>query len=484
MSILAAYAVPHPPLIVHGVGGGREQGISSTIEAYREVACRVADLAPQTLVISSPHSTCYLDYLHISGGPGASGTFAQFGDAKDGSTVAYDTEFVEALCRAAQEDGLAAGTAGERERDLDWGVLIPLHFIQQEYDVRGEAGARPADYRVVRIGLSGLSPREHYRLGELVQKVAGDLDRSTVYIASGDLSHKLAADGPYGYAPDGPVFDDLVCRAFSTGDFLALLTADPALCERAAECGLRSFQIMAGALDRTAVKPELLSHEGPFGVGYGVAAFTPTGPVGQDAERALGDAYDAWHARDMERRRATESPWVALARFSLESYVRDGTRVDPAHDLPEQLAASLPDELVTTRAGAFVSLKKNGELRGCIGTILPVQRSLAHEICANAVSAGCRDPRFSPVEEDELPELVYDVDVLSAPEAIDGPEQLDPARYGVIVSGPGGKRGLLLPDLDGMDTVEEQVRIAARKGGIDLSGPGVSYERFTVTRHL
>ena len=512
MSILAAFAVPHPPLIVPGVGHGREKGISATMAAYREVARRIADLAPETIVISSPHATMYLDYLHISSGAGARGSFARFDDLADGSRVTYDEEFVAALCQAAASCGLPAGTEGEREPALDWGVLVPLHFVQEEYAARkaagkstkGEGGNPPA-YRVVRIGLSGLSPRDHYRLGELVQQVAGALDRRIVYVASGDLSHKLAADGPYGYAPEGPVFDGYVCRAFETGDFLALLTADPSMCERAAECGLRSFQIMAGALDRTPVRPELLSHEGPFGVGYGVAAFTPTGPTGSDPARAFGEQYEAWHADDMARRKREESPYVQLARFALELYVRKRQRPtlpagyaeaqtwaregraaaddgDPRTP-PAALLGSLPPEAFSTRAGAFVSLKKNGQLRGCIGTILPTREALAAEICANAVSAGCRDPRFSPVEAGELGELVYDVDVLSAPEDIAGPEELDPARYGVIVSCD-GRRGLLLPDLDGVDTVDEQVRIAARKGGIDLADPDVRFQRFTVTRYV
>ena len=505
MSILAAFAVPHPPLIVPGVGHGREKGISATITAYREVARRIADLAPETIVISSPHATMYLDYLHLSGGAGAQGSFARFGDPADGSRVAYDEEFVGALCRAAASCNLPAGTDGEREPALDWGVLVPLHFVQEEYAARKAAGADLPAYRVVRMGLSGLSPRDHYRLGELVQQVAGALGRRTVYVASGDLSHKLAESGPYGYAPEGPVFDDYVCRAFEAGDFLALLTADPGMCERAAECGLRSFQIMAGALDRTPVRPELLSHEGPFGVGYGVAAFTPTGPAGSDPARAFGEQYEAWHADDMARRKRAESPYVQLARFALELYVEKRQRPtlparyaeaqawareeraaaddDDPRTPPAALLGSLPPEAFSTRAGAFVSLKENGQLRGCIGTILPTRETLAAEICANAVSAGCHDPRFSPVEAGELDELVYDVDVLSAPEDIAGPEELDPARYGVIVS-CGGRRGLLLPDLDGVDTVDEQVRIAARKGGIDLADPDVRFQRFTVTRYV
>ena len=150
-------------------------------------------------------------------------------------------------------------------------------------------------------------------------------------------------------------------------------------------------------------------------------------------------------------------------------------------DLPKDL--TLPDELATTQAGCFVSLKKDGELRGCIGTIAPTRESLAAEICANAVSAAVHDPRFAPVRADELDELVYDVDVLSPPEPIEGPEQLDVRRYGVIVSTDDGRRGLLLPDLDGVDTVDEQIDIAARKGGIDPARDSWRLERFEVVRH-
>ena len=484
MSILADYAVPPPPLIVPRVGGGRERDIQATIDAYREVARRIADLAPETIVISSrirrpTSTTCTSQAEQARAEPSRSSATAPTAAALP-TTKSSSTPCAVLRMRVT----FLPAPAGERNPDLDWGVLVPLHFVQEEYEQRADTGVELPAYRVVRIGLSGLSPRAHYQLGELVQHVAEELGRRCVFIASGDLSHKLKEDGPYGFAPDGPVFDDFICRAFSEGDLLSLLTADPGMCERAAECGLRSFQIMAGALDRTPVRAELLSHEGPFGVGYGIAAFTPTGAAGSDASRAIGDQYDAWHADDMARRKAAESPWVQLARYSLESYVREGRRIDPAHNLPDDLANSMPDELFSTQAGAFVSLKKDGQLRGCIGTILPTRDTLAAEICANAVSAGCRDPRFSPIKADELDELVYDVDVLSAPERISGPEELDPKRYGVIVSASRGRRGLLLPDLDGVDTVEEQIRIAARKGGINPDESSVTLERFTVTRHL
>ncbi|AEB07757.1 AMMECR1 domain protein [Coriobacterium glomerans PW2] len=465
MPVLAAFALPHPPLILPRIGHGREHEISSTVEAYHEVARRVAELEPETIVLSSPHSPMFADYLHIAPGSGARGTFAQFGDESDGSNVRYDEEFVDELSRRADRDGLRAGTFGGPAQDLDWGVLVPLHFIEESY----------RDFRLVRISLSGLSPLDHYHLGQLVLASADALSRRVVMIASGDLSHKLSSEGPYGFAEEGSVFDALVCETFQSGELDRLLTIDPALAERAAECGLRSFQIMAGTLDRTPITSELLCYEGPFGVGYGIGAFTPIDAPGTDEARAYGSRYEQSHEQEMRTLRENEDPLVRLARTSLEHYVHERT----ALILPDDT----PAELLGRRSGAFVSIKKHGQLRGCIGTIEPVHADLAYEIIDNAVSAGCRDPRFPPVSIDELDELVYDVDVMGTPEPVTSIDELDPSRFGVIVSGSDGRRGLLLPDLDGVDSVEDQVSIAARKGGIDPSEPGVRLERFSVERH-
>lgn len=468
MGIVAAFAVPHPPLIIPAVGQGRERGIQRTIDAYDEVGRRVAKFAPDTIVVSTPHSVMYRDYNHISPGPGARGSFAQFGAPQASYEAQYDQEFTCGLDAYASQHGLAAGTDYERDSALDHATMIPLHFIQAHY----------RDFKLVRIGLSGLSPADHYRLGMAVQTVANQLGRRVVYVASGDLSHKLTSDGPYGYAPEGPKFDEKICQIFRTGDFLQLLTMDRGFADRAAECGLRSFQIMAGALDGVPVRCELLSHEGPFGVGYAVAAFTPeTGSISEDARdaRRFLPRYQQWHKEQMGERKAHEDPLVSLARKSLETYVRTHKRIE--------VPKGLPSELYDTRSGCFVSLKENGELRGCIGTILPSRDSLAQEICANAISAGCHDPRFLPVRADELDELVYSVDVLGRPEPISSKDQLNPRQYGVIVSTPDGRRGLLLPDLDGVDTPDEQVSIAARKGGIDPDDPSVRLERFQVVRH-
>jgi len=169
-----------------------------------------------------------------------------------------------------------------------------------------------------------------------------------------------------------------------------------------------------------------------------------------------------------------KSEHVRLAEYSISHFVKTGKTA--------ALSENLPKELTEGKAGVFVSIKKYGALRGCVGTIKPVTKNTANEILRNAVSACSEDPRFPPVTEDELPALTVSVDVLSPPEAISSADLLDVKRYGVIVTS-GYKRGLLLPNLDGVDTVDEQVSIAMQKAGI-YSDECIELERFEVIRYL
>ena len=158
---------------------------------------------------------------------------------------------------------------------------------------------------------------------------------------------------------------------------------------------------------------------------------------------------------------------------NFENYIKQGKIITPPLDLP--------GEMINQKAGVFVSLKKNGNLRGCIGTFIPTQENIAQEIIKNAISAAVDDPRFSPVTASELGDLTISVDVLSPPEEISDISELDPKKYGVIVSS-GYKKGLLLPDLEGVDTAEEQVDIAKRKAGI-YPDEKVKLYRFEVKRY-
>lgn len=170
-----------------------------------------------------------------------------------------------------------------------------------------------------------------------------------------------------------------------------------------------------------------------------------------------------------------DHPFVKWAIKSIESYIRDRKLVDPIRD-------GAPEELLSRRAGAFVSLHLlDGSLRGCIGTFMPTKVNLAVEVRDNAIAAATEDPRFPPVTQDELNEIEVTVDILSEPEKISDLSQLDPKKYGVIVVS-GYRRGLLLPDLPGVDTVEQQIRITLRKAGISEHERFDLY-RFTVERY-
>ena len=265
MAILAAFMVPHPPMIVPAVGRGSEKQIQKTIDAYEQVADEIAALAPETIIITSPHTVMYADYFHISPGKGAKGDFGRFRAAQVCFDEEYDRELVNELAGIARGQGFPAGVMGERDKRLDHGTMVPLYFIRRKY-----TGAK-----IVRIGLSGLPLSEHYRFGQMIREAVDKLGRKAVFVASGDLSHKLQEYGPYGFAPEGPEYDERIMDVMSSAEFGKLFDFDSSFCDKAAECGHRSFVIMAGAFDGMSVRAERLSHEDVTGVGYGICTFYP-----------------------------------------------------------------------------------------------------------------------------------------------------------------------------------------------------------------
>lgn len=463
MGILAAVMVPHPPLIVPEVGRGEEEKINDTISGFTKAAELIAERKPETVVILSPHSAYYSDHFHISPGNSASGDLAKFGAPRVTFDVRYDSEFVSELEKRAHSENIEAGTMGEREKSLDHATAVPLYFLKKAW-----GGVIPCS--IVRIGLSGMPLEEHYRFGTLIKKTAEELGRDVCVIASGDLSHVLKKDGPYGYRAEGPEYDRKIMDVMSRAAFGELFDFSDLFCERAAECGHRSFVVMAGCFDGFSVRAEMLSYEGPFGVGYGVCTFIP---VKADPNRKFLSEKGRENEEKMDQLKKEESPYVRLARETVEIYVSSGKRVP----LPDYM----PEEALIRKAGTFVSLKKFGQLRGCIGTIYPTEQNIAKEIIQNAISASTRDPRFPPVSPSELKDIVYSVDVLGDTEEIASPDELDVKKYGVIVSS-GYRKGLLLPNLDGIDTVEEQISIAMQKAGIG-EGERIRLQRFEVVRY-
>jgi AmmeMemoRadiSam system protein A/AmmeMemoRadiSam system protein B len=460
VSILRAYLMPHPPLAVPSVGRGGERKIHATLEAYDEAAAQIARLKPETIVFITPHNVIYSDYFHISPGTRASGDMSRFGAATEIFQMEYDAELVARIADLAERHGLRAGTLGERDASLDHGTTVPMWFINKRY----------RNYKSVRVSQSGFDPLTHYKLGAVIAQAVNETSRCAVVIASGDLSHKMNDTSSYGFAPEGPQFDRLLTEALTNADFGAVFDIPDGLRGKAAECGYNSVTCMAGCFDGLDVKGRLLSYEGPYGVGYAVMEFVPGE---KDNSRLFAIRQKEKLLAEAREKRGSEDAYRSLARQSLEYYILNRK--------PLPLPVGLPEEMTATRAGAFVSLHMHGQLRGCIGTIAATKENVAQEIIRNAISAGVQDNRFEPVTEDELPFLTYKVDILSPAERISGIDELDVKRYGVIVSS-GTRRGLLLPNLDGVDSVTRQVAIAMQKGGI-REGEDVTLERFEVTRH-
>ena len=263
MAILGGIMVPHPPLLLPEVGRGGEKEISATAGAYEEAAQFAADLGADTLILSSPHAVMYQDWFHVSPGEGAVGTMSRFGAPQVEIRVSYDVALVAEICQVAAERGIPAGTLGERDASLDHGSMVPLYFLRKYLP----------KIKLVRIGLSGEPLKTHFALGQAVRDAAKRLGRRIVWIGSGDLSHKLQASGPYGFVPEGPVYDERIMDVMGRADFDALLHFPEDLLDKAAECGHRSFCMMGGALSGLPLTTRRLHHEDKTGVGYGICTY-------------------------------------------------------------------------------------------------------------------------------------------------------------------------------------------------------------------
>ena len=491
-SIVYVGIAPHPPIMVPEVGRDAAREVAGSIDAMRVLTERVIASGAETVIIVSPHAPLEARAFVAYRDAELRGSFAPFRAPHATVSAPLDAELLDAVGRAAGEDGFEI--APLEGYTLDHGTAVPLYFLLRN----GWRG------RVVALGYSFLPDEDHVRFGDSLRRAADSIGRTAALVASGDLSHRLTRDAPAGYQEKAHLFDEEVVGSLRAGEPRKIARIDQSLRRLAGECGYRSMLVAVGAAQELRADCEVLHYEAPFGVGYMVAQLARGGAAKEDAadtqpasleptdpadfdqrlphqnlsepltdDQTLSDQESAaGSAADGVEESGSELP--TLARRAVESYVRGG-RLPRAGDAP---AAPLLDQ----PAACFVSIKTNdGELRGCIGTVEPVRMSLAEELIANAVSAATRDPRFPPVSAQELPRLRYSVDVLSEPEPAQF-EDLDPNTYGVIVEDEAGtRRGLLLPDIEGVETAAQQVQIAARKAGISPREPLRLY-RFRVRR--
>jgi AmmeMemoRadiSam system protein A/AmmeMemoRadiSam system protein B len=449
-AIVFSGIAPHPPIMVPEVGRDAIAEVRRSIDAMAELTRRIIQSGAETVVIISPHAPLSPDAFVAYQSQPLHGDFANFRAPATTVEFPIDEELLAGIVKAAATADYEVPTL--ERHDLDHGTAVPLYFL----DRNGWQG------RVVALGYSFLSNEDHLKFGECIRKAAESVGRAVAFIASGDLSHRLKPEAPAGYNSSAHLFDEQVVDALTRNAPAQIIDIDPNLRRVAGECGYRSILVALGLAQSLPAACEVLHYEAPFGVGYLVAQLTNV-KSDNDSEVGFGSSEQTSVDEDLP----------VLARRAVETFVRNGRQIS----VPQNAA-----EILGARASCFVSIKtRDGDLRGCIGTIEPVKETLGDELVANAISAATRDPRFAPVQESELPNLKYSVDILSAPEPATVAD-LDPAIYGVIVEDESGLlRGLLLPDIEGVDTAEQQVSIAARKAGI-APGTPLKLSRFRVDR--
>jgi AmmeMemoRadiSam system protein A len=427
---------PHPPIIISKVGRGNEKEARSTIKAMEDLSEFASNKVPDVLLVLSPHAS-FNKGLNLLLAEEYEGSMSMFGVPEEKLKLKGNPEKGTKLANFLSSS-IRVSIGSSEKALIDHGSFVPLHFLKKR------EGFSPS---VIIANPVGLTYREAYNAGTKLRDFEDDLSWSL--LASGDLSHSLKPGAPSGFHPDGQQLDKKIIQSLENNDPSGLLELSEIFVNNAAECGVRSVLFLLGLFsDR---KINILSYEGPFGVGYCVAHTTK-----DTISSSLKD----------------QDSFTRLARQAIRQKLEKG----------EEVIYSEPEEELKKPRACFVSLKsREGKLRGCIGTIYPVHSTLYEEIISNALSAALRDPRFPPVRPEELKDLLISVDVLSEPEDISDISCLDPAIYGVIVE-KGNKRGVLLPDLEGVNTIQEQLNIACSKAGIrQLEGTRIF--RFTVTRY-
>jgi len=460
MAILRAYVLPHPKLAIPAVGRGEERKIAKTLNSMDMIAQEIAFLRPETIIFITPHNVIYDDYFHISPGVSARGSCAALGTKHVKLSLTYDPNFAAVTSSVAAKYGIVAKTLGDRRAPLDHGVVVPLWFINRRY----------SKFKTMRISPSRQTEKDHYRLGQSLSEAASNIGRRVVIIASSNLSRDLNQKAEEGYVDEALEYDKEMVDIFKSGEFERLFKVPHSLRESADPCDHSIFAVLAGALDKRLVRSEMLSYENTLGEGYVVAAFTP-GPY--DEKRNYLEKSETVQRRLVMKSRSSEDDYCVLARRALEYSVLHGL------DLP--IPVGLPREMLTARAGVFVSIYAGSKLRGAAGSLDPTTDSVASEIAKYAVQAGKADKRFLPVDIDELTDLVYKVDIIGNPENIQGPEDLDVHRYGLIITAQ-NTWGVVLPNHPGIETPEQQITAVMQRAGIAPDEP-VKMERFIVVRH-
>ena len=445
-SIVFAGLMPHAPILVPGVRGERGAEARRTVSAMEALARHVVSASPDTVVLISPHSPRQAGSFGLWRTLRLRGSLEPFGSPEECVDLPVDRTFADRLEGEVSRRGF--GTWPITEGSLDHGATVPLSHL-------ASAGWKG---RTVVLSLNQPGEGGLDELGEAIAATAKALHRRVAVIASGDMSHRLTLASPNGFHPDAGRFDTAFIQLLEREAPVDFRRIDPNLQRAAAEDVVDSTWVALAATGFSRIGHHVLSYEGPFGVGYGVAIlFEPKEPVIH-----AGPAKEAHTLSSM-------GYLPRVARRALAAHFENGPEAPPYHaegELKEQ-------------CGVYVTIKTaEGELRGCRGTPAATAPNLIWETWHNARSAAFFDRRFDPVSPGELAHLRFCVTVLDRLEPVSSPAGLDPARYGILIAAADGRTGLLLPAIEGIDTIGQQLEIARRKAGISPDEP-IEIRRFT-----
>lgn len=446
-SIVFVGLMPHAPILVSGVGREHHTHVRRTLAAMQQIATHTLAVQPDTVLIISPHSPRRAGAFGIWQTPLLHGSFEEFGSDESRVDLPLDREFTEQLEKQTAARGLH--TWRILSGKLDHGATVPLSFLV----AAGWQGPTAI------VSLNEPADEGLDEFGHAIAAAAGTLGRRLAIIASGDMSHRLNPSAPCGFHADGRRFDETFIDLLHNGSLQEVRHLNPVLLENAAQDVVESTRIALASTDYVTPGRTVLSYEGPFGVGYGVAILAEQPVATSTAPAAAVGPLVLSHWADLP----------GVARAAVAAHFAGG---------PEEPPFVAAGEL-TQPHGVFVTLRgKHEVLRGCRGSPTPEQPDLIHETWRCAREAALLDSRFPPLREEQLSQVRFSVSILGPLEPVASPSLLDPALYGVLVTSKKGRRGLLLPAIKGVDTVAEQLRLVRHKAGIQPEEK-IEIQRFT-----
>jgi AmmeMemoRadiSam system protein B len=439
MTVVFGGLTPHAPVLIPDIGRHDLLKLNQTVSAMKELARQVLLQEPDVVVIVTPHGKSGGEAFGVYGREWLLGDFAHYRAPQVTLDAPGDPVVASAIRDLAEAADLAiVQTDRDQPVPLDYGVSVPLYYLQKA----GYQGA------VVPVTVSHGSREDHRAFGRAIAQAVSALGKSTVLLASGDLSHRLTANAPAGFAPEGARFDELLVKLLGSGNWDEIFKMDDQLWQNAGECGYRALLVLLGALERSMPRAQMLAYEGPFGVGYATATIEVDAPERQD------DAYNP----------------AGFARQVVDTFLQTD-RLPP-----------VPPDFPKKPVGCFVCLKRDGEVAVCVGSVAPVEDTLAQEIARHALMAIRHYAEHHAANiDDVIHHLEFSVDLLEKPQRIKDLTDHDPSVYGLVVEGR-GRQGVVLPDRAPVTTAEEQLALALDKAGLKAD-EAYTMSRFRVERH-